>query len=64
MQNANRADLLTGQPDDAAPRTAQLTMQRLHPLDRRVKTLRKELFENVHECDLQRFSFDQSSAGT
>jgi hypothetical protein len=30
LQNANRAEFFTGQPDDMAPRTAELTLWRLH----------------------------------
>ena len=49
IQNADRAELFAGKPDDLAPRAAELALQRLHPLDRRVEMLLKELFENVHE---------------
>ena len=50
--------LFAGKPDDLAPRTAELTLQRLHPLDRRVEVLLEKSFENFHEYDSQRFSFD------
>ena len=61
IQNANRAEFFAGKPDDLAPRTAELALQRLHPLDRRVEMLLKKLLENVHEYDFQRFSFDESA---
>ena len=34
IENANRADSFTGKPDDLAARTAELALQRLHPLHR------------------------------
>ena len=33
IQNANGAELFAGKPDDFAPRTAELALQRLHPPD-------------------------------
>src|SRR6202158_2083283 len=45
IQDANGADFFAGQPDDLATRTAELPLQRLHPLDWRVDMLLKESFE-------------------
>ena len=42
-------------PDDVTPRAAELALQRLHLLHRRVEMLLKEFFENVHENGFQRF---------
>src|ERR1700687_6158433 len=56
IQNANRADFFAGKPDDLAARTAELALQRLHALDRRVEMPLKEYFENFHEGDLQQFT--------
>ncbi len=41
VQNANRAEFAAGKPDDLASRTAELALQRLHSLDRRVEMLLK-----------------------
>ena len=49
IQNANRAALFAGKPDDVAPRAAELSLQRLHLRDRCVEMLLKKFFENVHE---------------
>ena len=49
VQNANRAEFFAGEPDDLASRTAELTLQRLHPLDRCVEMPLKKSFENFHE---------------
>jgi len=51
VQNADSADSLPGQPDNLAPRTAELPLQGLDLLDRRVKVLLKKTVENIHqEC--------------
>ena len=39
VQNANRAGIFAGQPDDIAPRPAELAFQGLHLLDRGVEVL-------------------------
>ncbi len=44
VQNADRAESAAGQPDDLAPRAAELALQRLHLLGRRVEMLLKKLF--------------------
>ena len=49
IQNADRAELFAGKPDDLAPRTSKLALERLHSLDRRVEMLLKKFFENVHQ---------------
>ena len=54
VQNSNGAELLTGQPDDFTPRTAELALKWLHPSDRRVEMLLEEFLENVHDYDFQR----------
>ena len=48
IQNANCANPSARQPDNLPPRTAQLPLQRLHSLDRRMEVLLEELFENIH----------------
>ena len=49
IQNADRAEFFAGKPDDLAPRTAELALERLHPPDRRVEMLLEKFFENVHQ---------------
>ena len=44
VENADRADVRATQPDDLAPRAAQLPLQGLHLLHRRVEVLLKEFF--------------------
>src|ERR1039458_5865410 len=48
VENADRADLLAGKPDDLSPRTAELALQRLRPLHRRVEMPLKQSVENFH----------------
>ncbi len=49
VQNADRAGLLVGKTDDFASRTAELALQRLHSLDRRVEMPLKKALEDFHE---------------
>ena len=49
IKNANRAELATGEPDDLPPGAAELALQRLHQICRRVEMLLKQLLENIHE---------------
>src|SRR5208282_643932 len=55
IENADRADFAAAataiEPDDLAPRPAELALQRLHPLNRRVEMLLEESFENFHVCE-------------
>jgi hypothetical protein len=51
VENTDRADFLAGKPDDLAARTAELTLQRLRALNRRVEMLLKKSIENFHERD-------------
>src|ERR1019366_10821503 len=50
VQNSYGAELAAGQPNDLAPRAAELALQRLHPFHREVEMLLEECFESVHEC--------------
>ena len=48
MQNADGCVLLAGHAENPAPGSAQVPLQRLYPLRRRVEVLFKEPLENVH----------------
>ena len=49
VQDSNRTEFVVGEPDDIATGAAELALQRLHALGRRVEMLLKEFLENVHE---------------
>ena len=52
--------LPAGQPDDLAPRAAELSLERRTSLGRRVEMLLEKLFENVHEY-FRRFQLSTDS---
>src|SRR6266849_3642798 len=58
IQNADGAAFSAGKADDLAPRTAELALEGLHPLDGGAEMLFKKPFENIHEYDSPRFPFD------
>src|ERR1700751_212629 len=49
VENPNRADSLASQANDLAPGTAEFSLHGLHLLDRHMKMLLEELFEDVHD---------------
>ena len=61
VENADRADSFRRQPDDLAPRAAELPLQRLHLRNRQVEVLLKKFLENIHEC-AARFRADESQS--
>jgi len=48
IENPNGAGFPSAEPDNPAPRAAELALQRLHALDGRMKMLFEEFFENIH----------------
>ena len=53
VAHANGAEFFAGQPDHAAPRAAEMAVQRLRLFHRCMEMLLKKLFENVHEYGFQ-----------
>jgi hypothetical protein len=49
MENADGGVPCAGEADNDAPGTAELALERLNALGRRLEVLLEEAFENVHE---------------
>jgi hypothetical protein len=48
VQDADGALILVGKPNNAAPRSSELTLQGLHPRHRRVEMLLEKPLQDVH----------------